>query len=131
MKRKRKRERILKKKERKWNRDGEKSRREKKGKNIECKRKRSRERIRQIEKIARHIKMLIRINRKINIMSKGLVPSGVCFRFWVEISQKCCLIPPNRESLLNGKDQYGWPPFTNQPGSIAFYIENIIYLFTK
>jgi hypothetical protein len=33
-----------------------------------------------------------------------------------------------REPLLKGKDQYHWPPCSNQFGSAHFYIEIIIYL---
>ncbi len=36
-----------------------------------------------------------------------------------------------RESLLKGKAQYGWPPRPDQLRSVAFYIENIIYLCYK
>ncbi len=37
-----------------------------------------------------------------------------------------------RESLLKGKDNYGWPPYTNYFRSAAFYYENtFFYFFTK
>jgi hypothetical protein len=35
------------------------------------------------------------------------------------------------EVLLKGKAQYSWPPCTNLFRSAPFYIENIIYRFTK
>jgi hypothetical protein len=35
------------------------------------------------------------------------------------------------EKLLKGKDQYDWPPYTNQFISTAFYSENILVLFYK
>ncbi len=37
----------------------------------------------------------------------------------------------DKEPLLKGKAQYGWPPCTNQFRSVAFDIANIIYSFTK
>ncbi len=37
----------------------------------------------------------------------------------------------SKEVLLKGKDQYGWPPCTNQFRSATLYIENIINLFYK
>ncbi len=38
---------------------------------------------------------------------------------------------PSREPLLNGKDQYGWPPWTNTFRSAAFDYAKNIYFFTK
>ncbi len=36
-----------------------------------------------------------------------------------------------RESLLKGKDQYGWPPCTNYLRSAAFNTEKSIFLYYK
>jgi hypothetical protein len=36
-----------------------------------------------------------------------------------------------RESLLKGKDQYGWPPCTDRFGSAAFNTENVYFFFYK
>ena len=66
-------------------------------------------------------------------MTKVLVPFICVCMLCLEANLYVALKQMNftRETLLNGKAQYSWPPCTNLSRSATFYIENIIYIINK